>query len=79
MTGKAISRLEGWDKLGIIELPARVTELKQEGYDIQTTMKTVTNRYGEKVRVAVWHMEVFEDDEPEPYRSIDEDAHSLNW
>lgn len=55
-TGADISRLEGWDRLGIIELPARVSELRQEGHEIQTVMEEVTNRYGEKVRVARWNL-----------------------
>jgi hypothetical protein len=54
--GYSISRLEGWEKLGILELPARVCELRQEGYDIQTQMMPVTNRYGETVRIAVWSL-----------------------
>ena len=54
--GANISRLEGWDRLGIIELPARVSELRQEGHEIQTDMEEVTNRYGEKVRVARWSL-----------------------
>jgi hypothetical protein len=54
--GKVISRLDGWDKLGIIELPARITELRQEGYPIKTKMISVVNRYGDTVRVALWSL-----------------------
>lgn len=55
-SGQPLRRLDAWDKLGIIEAPARITELRQEGMDIATTMITVTNRYGEKVRIAEWRM-----------------------
>jgi hypothetical protein len=54
---KSITRLEGWDVLGIIELPARVSELKAEGYPVCTTMKKVFNRYGEAVHIAVYSLE----------------------
>ena len=54
-SGKSITRLEGWDELGILELPARVCELR-ESMEIKTTMRTVINRYGEKVRIAVWSL-----------------------
>ena len=49
-----LTRLNSWSELGIIETPARISELKKSGYPIKTTMVTVTNRYGEKVRVAEW-------------------------
>ena len=51
-----LTRLESWDRLGILECPARISELRSEGHSITTTMKTVRNRYGEKVRIAVWTM-----------------------
>ena len=55
-SGKTINRLQGWDRLGILELPARISELRDEGHRIKTKMKTVKNRYGEKVRIAIWSM-----------------------
>ena len=55
--GNTINRLQGWNYLGVLELPARITELRQKGYDIKTTMITVQNRFGEPVRVAEWSME----------------------
>ena len=54
--GKKINRLQGWDILGILELPARISELKQEGHNIETNRIQVTNRYGEKVSVAEWRL-----------------------
>ena len=52
--GKTLTRLNAWDELGVIETPARISELIGEGHDIQTTMTPVLNRYGESVRIAEW-------------------------
>ena len=35
-SGKTINRLQGWDRLGILELPARISELRDEGHKIRT-------------------------------------------
>ena len=56
MRGRPLTRLNSWDELGVIEAPARISELRSKGHAIETTMKTVTNRYGEKVRIAVWSL-----------------------
>jgi hypothetical protein len=53
-SGKTLTRLNAWEKLGIIELPARICALKDEGYQIKTKMVGVKNRFGETVRVARW-------------------------
>ena len=55
-SGRLLTRLNSWDELGIIEAPARICELKADGYSIKTKMVTVINRYGEKVRIAQWSM-----------------------
>lgn len=52
--GKVLNRLNAWDELGVIETPARISELRHEGHDIQTAMKPVLNRYGEQIRIAEW-------------------------
>ena len=52
--GNTLDRLDAWGVLGILEAPARISELRSEGYPIETKMVTVMNRYGEKVRVARW-------------------------
>jgi len=49
-----LTRLNAWDELGVIEAPARISELRHEGHTILTTMKPVLNRYGESVRIAEW-------------------------
>jgi hypothetical protein len=54
--GHRLTRLNAWDKLGILEAPARISELRSLGYPITTTMREVRNRYGEPVKVAEWTM-----------------------
>ena len=55
-SGKTLMRVEAWSALGILEAPARISELKSKGHKIKTTMITVKNRYGEPVRIAEWSM-----------------------
>ncbi len=52
--GNELTRLNCWEQLGILEAPARISELRAEGHNIHTEMITVRNRYGEKVRIAKW-------------------------
>lgn len=54
--GNVLTRLNAWDELGVIETPARISELRSEGHPIQTSMKPIINRYGETVRIAEWYM-----------------------
>ena len=54
--GNTLTRLNSWDELGIIEAPARISELKAKGHDIKTRRFSVTNRYGEKVSIAKWSL-----------------------
>lgn len=54
--GKVLNRLNAWDNLGILEAPARISELRNKGYGIKTSFKTVLNRYGEKVKIAEWQL-----------------------
>lgn len=55
-SGATLNRLNSWQELGILECPARISELRNAGWDIVTTMRDVTNRYGEKVRIAEWSL-----------------------
>jgi len=54
--GNALTRLNAWNTIGVLECPARISELRAAGHNISTTMRTVTNRYGEKVRIAEWRL-----------------------
>jgi hypothetical protein len=51
-SGKTLTRLTAWDKLGIVELSARVCTLQDEGYPVKIKIVSVKNRFGEFVRVA---------------------------
>jgi Helix-turn-helix domain len=53
-SGKTLTRLNAWERLGILECPARISELRYSGYQIKTKMVSVKNRFGETVRVARW-------------------------
>jgi hypothetical protein len=54
--GRTLTRLNSWSELGIIEAPARISELRAEGHEIHTKMVVVRNRYGEAVKVAHWYL-----------------------
>lgn len=45
----SITSLEAMSEYGIMRLASRVCELRRQGYDIQSTMETGENRYGEKM------------------------------
>lgn len=53
-SGKVLNRLNAWAELGILEAPARISELRSDGYEIETKRRQVMNRYGEKVSIAEW-------------------------
>lgn len=52
--GRTLTRLNCWDLLGILEAPARISELRKEGHRIKTNMVDVTNRFGDNIKVAEW-------------------------
>jgi hypothetical protein len=54
--GNKLTRLNAWNALGILEAPARISELRAKGHPIKTVMKVVKNRYGEKVKIAEWSL-----------------------
>jgi hypothetical protein len=47
----SVTQIEALNKLGIMRLASRVSDLRKKGYQIDGKMDTVTNRYGEKCRV----------------------------
>ena len=49
-----ITRAEAMDIYGIGNITARLTELRQEGYKIQTIMTQSVNRYGRHITYARW-------------------------
>tara|TARA_R100001440_G_scaffold16970_4_gene28789 strand:+ start:1513 stop:1707 length:195 start_codon:yes stop_codon:yes gene_type:complete len=56
-SGKRLDRKKAYIDLGIMNVTARITELRNEGIPIVTEMKTVKNRWNEKCRVADWYLE----------------------
>ena len=55
--GKVLNQLVATKDLGILRLPARICELRQDGHFIKTIMREVHNRFGEKTRVANYILE----------------------
>ena len=51
MEGHGISPLQCWNLLGIYRLAARIYDLRQDGWCIESKKLTVKNRYGEDVVV----------------------------
>ena len=57
-SGNTITRLESFNLLGIVELSARLIDLEHQGHEIKRETITVTNRFGEDVRVKKYWMEL---------------------
>lgn len=51
-----VDPMKAWRELGIYRLGARVFDLKEKGHDIQNKGKTISNRFGERCRVANYHL-----------------------
>ena len=45
----SITPLEALKEYGIMRLASRVCDLKRQGYEIERTIETANNRYGEPV------------------------------
>lgn len=56
--GHVINRITSYNVLGIFELSARVIDAEKLGCVISRKWRTVSNRFGEKVRVKDYWMEV---------------------
>lgn len=52
-----IQPMMAWSQLGIYRLASRICELRKEGHNIEKRMVTLTNRWGEEVRVAEYKLE----------------------
>jgi len=53
---KTIDPLQSWSLLGIYRLSARVLDLRNLGYHIETETAEVINKYNEKCRVARYRL-----------------------
>ena len=47
----SVTQLEALNELGVLRLASRISELRRDGYPIESQMVSVENRYGEKCRV----------------------------
>lgn len=59
-----LTQLQAYEYLGIMRLAARVCEIRQKGYDIVSEMVEVTDRWGEKTRVAKYYLKEEVSNEP---------------
>ena len=50
-SGKSLTRLDAFNKIGTMKLPERVSELIDLGYPIKKEWVKVNNRFGETIRV----------------------------
>lgn len=55
-TRKGITQLQANEYLGVSRLAAVIFDLKKEGYDIESEMVEVENRWGDKCRVARYYL-----------------------
>lgn len=53
---KTITALEAIEDLGILRLASRVSDLRRRGYQINSKIIKVKNRFGETCRVAEYSM-----------------------
>ena len=51
-----IDPLTAWTELGIYRLSARIHDARSRGLDIKRASKTVLNRFGEEVTVALYYL-----------------------
>jgi hypothetical protein len=54
-TGKGLTGLDALRMFGCFRLGARVLELKQEGFEIDSQYVYRTNKFGEKIRVKKYY------------------------
>ena len=53
---KGITSMDAFTDLGITRLSARIKELRESGYDIDTIMMEGMNRFGEPVRYGLYRL-----------------------
>lgn len=57
----SITQLEALRDLGVMRLASRVSDLRRQGYSIISKVEAVENRFGEKVRIKRYSLEVYDD------------------
>ncbi|MGN1369963.1 MAG: helix-turn-helix domain-containing protein [Aristaeellaceae bacterium] len=53
----SITQFEAMNRLGVMRLASRISELKKDGYPIRSRMDTVKNRFGESCSVKRYYLE----------------------
>ena len=53
----SITQLEALNKISVMRLASRISDLRRLGYPIISTTETVRNKYGEKCRIKRYSME----------------------
>ena len=53
----SITQIEALNKIGVMRLASRISDLRRLGYPIISTTETVKNKYGEKCRIKRYSME----------------------
>lgn len=53
---KSLTRAQAMDELGIANITARVSELRQAGHDIQDKWKTARNRFGDACKYKIYFL-----------------------
>lgn len=60
-TNGSITQFEALNRLGIMRLASRISDLRNKGYQIKKSMVKDKNRYGEKVSYASYSLEEHND------------------
>ena len=56
-SGRPLTALEALTEYGVIQLPARIYELKRDGHRIRSRRRVVINRFGDRVRVNEYRLD----------------------
>lgn len=56
-SGKILTRKIAMQSMGVMNVTARIAELRNDGYIIEPNITKGVNRYGDKVRYAAWTLE----------------------
>lgn len=68
-SGRVLTRFNAWEELGVFEAPSRICELRKDGHTIETSMRRIVNRFGERVRVAEWYLPIARPNSRSPRRA----------
>lgn len=52
----SISTLEAFNNLGVARLASRIHDLRQQGYNIESEVKTAKNRFGESTSFKIYRL-----------------------